>query len=189
MLPYLDERTVLSRLDEVDLDAVNPDPPTQSWQTLLNIVFAYALYTTDGPSPESYYRRVIDLAYGTAIHLSTIQTSMSCLLARGELQVTGHAVQALLLLSSFEQNIRRSMASLSSHSLAVRTAYHLGLHAPATYVNLGNGERRLRARIWLAVVNQDRSVNVLSDWHQFLNLELTTIASPEFSVPRLADRA
>ena len=85
VLPYLDERTVLSRLDEVDFDAINPDPPTQSWQALLNIVFAYALYTTDGPSPEPHYRRVIDLVYGTAIHLSTIQTSKSCLPVRREL--------------------------------------------------------------------------------------------------------
>jgi hypothetical protein len=65
-------------------------------------------------------------------------------------------VQALVLLSSFEQNIRRSMASLSSHALAVRTAYHLGLHAPSTYIHLGAGEKSLRARLWLAIVTQDR---------------------------------
>ncbi|EXU97559.1 fungal specific transcription factor domain protein [Metarhizium robertsii] len=118
VLPYVDEVSIMGKLHVLNEDANESCPSTQSWQALLNIVLAYALYTIDGPSPEPFYRRVINLLYGMAIHLSTVQT-----------------LQALLLLSTFEQNIRRSMASLSSHSLAVRTAYHLGLHAPSTILS------------------------------------------------------
>lgn len=74
VLPYVDEVSIMGKLHVLDEDANESCPSTQSWQALLNIVLAYALYTIDGPSPEPFYRRVINLLYGMAIHLSTIQT-------------------------------------------------------------------------------------------------------------------
>ncbi|KIM98340.1 hypothetical protein OIDMADRAFT_56705 [Oidiodendron maius Zn] len=139
VLPYVDEQSVMNKLHLMRENENSSDPSTQSWQALISIILAYALYTLDGPSPEPFYRRVVRLLYGTAVHLSTLQT-----------------LQALVLLSSFEQNIRRSMASLSSHALAVRTAYHLGIHAPPTYAYIGSKEKKLRARLWLAITSQDR---------------------------------
>ncbi|KID93925.1 hypothetical protein MAJ_10113, partial [Metarhizium majus ARSEF 297] len=73
VLPYVDKVSVMGKLHVLDEDANESCPSTQSWQALLNIVLAYALYTIDGPSPEPFYRRVINLLYGKAIHLSTIQ--------------------------------------------------------------------------------------------------------------------
>ena len=74
VLPYVDEKRILSKLHLLDSRLDCSDPFTQSWQALLNIIAAYALYTLEGPSPEPFYRRTLDLLYGTAIHLSTLQT-------------------------------------------------------------------------------------------------------------------
>lgn len=154
-LPYVDEEALIARLGVLRDNSQNPS--TQAWQALLNIVLAYSAYTLDGHSPKPYYQRAINLLYGTAIHLSTLQTRTRPADHHVELSADLLSiVQALMLLSSFEQNNRRSMASLSSHALAVRTAYHLGIHASSTYRNLGARDRHLRARLWLGLVNQDR---------------------------------
>lgn len=47
------------------------------------------------------------------------------------------------------------MASLATHSLAVKASYQLGLHSPSTYDGLSTPDKALRAKLWFAVVNQD----------------------------------
>lgn len=74
VLPYVDEPSVMTKLDVLDDNTGSSDASTHSWRALLNIILAYALYTLDGPSPEPYYRKVTSILYGTGIHLSTIQT-------------------------------------------------------------------------------------------------------------------
>lgn len=65
-------------------------------------------------------------------------------------------MQALLLVASFEQNTQRSMESWPRHYLAVRLAYQLGIHAPASYEYLAAPDKETRSRLWFAIVNQDR---------------------------------
>lgn len=67
-------------------------------------------------------------------------------------------VRALLLLSIFQQNSQRSTESLTTHSLAVKASYQLGLHAPSSYENLAVADKELRASLWFSVINQDRYV-------------------------------
>ncbi|PHH71503.1 hypothetical protein CDD82_6479 [Ophiocordyceps australis] len=108
-------------------------------QALLSIMFAQVLHTLDERSPEPFYRRALALLDEKALHIPTID----CL-------------QALLLLASFQQNTQRSMESWAPHYLAVRIAYQLGIHAPASYEYLGPRDRELRSQLWFALVNQDR---------------------------------
>lgn len=65
-------------------------------------------------------------------------------------------MQTLLLLSIFQQNSQRSTESWTTHSLAVKTAYQLGIHAPSSYEFVQVHEKEFRSRLWFAVVNQDR---------------------------------
>lgn len=74
ILPYVDEQSVMAKLEVLNDHPGSPDASKQSWRALLNIILAYALYTLDGPSPEPYYRNVTNILYGTGIHLSTLQT-------------------------------------------------------------------------------------------------------------------
>ena len=68
-------------------------------------------------------------------------------------------VQTLLLLSSFQQNNRRSTASWTPHALAVKSAFQIGLHSQLSYKDHGFDESELRKRLWFGVVVQDRYGN------------------------------
>ncbi|KAH8898859.1 hypothetical protein GQ53DRAFT_836866 [Thozetella sp. PMI_491] len=139
VLPYVNEAALLKEIERAEVHAESQDASSQSLQALLSIVFAYALYTMHGASPEPFYRRALRLLHGEALHVSNLET-----------------LQALLLVGSFEQNSRRAMSSLTSHAIAVKICYQLGVHAPSSYEYLGVPEKDLRSRLWLAVVNQDR---------------------------------
>ncbi|KAK1765888.1 C6 transcription factor [Phialemonium atrogriseum] len=143
VLPYVNESALLREVDTTGARA-RPDNGrlrSRSVQALLNIVFAHALSTTDAGPAEPFYHRAL------ALLLADEQTVCNSNL---------ETVQALLLLGSFQQNSQRAMASFTSHSLAVKTSYQLGLHSPSSYEGLGTLEKELRAKVWLAVVNQDR---------------------------------
>jgi hypothetical protein len=75
-----------------------------------------------------------------------------------------HSVQALLLLGVFQQNSQRSTESWTTHALAVKASYQLGIHAPSSYGHLRVAEKELRSCLWSAVVNQDRCVGL----HRFV---------------------
>lgn len=94
------------------------------------------VYTLDGPLPEPFYRRALGLLDEMTLYVPTVD-----------------ALQALLLLASFQQNTQRSMESWAPHYLAVRVAYQLGIHAPASYEYLGVQDKETRSRLWFAVVN------------------------------------
>ena len=68
-------------------------------------------------------------------------------------------VQSLMLLSMYQQNSQRSTESLTTHALAVKTSYHLGIHATFLYEFVSVREKEIRARLWFAVVNQDRMLS------------------------------
>lgn len=64
-----------------------------------------------------------------------------------------------MLLSIYQQNSQRSTESLTTHALAVKTSYHLGIHATFLYEFVSVREKEVRARLWFAVVNQDRMLS------------------------------
>ncbi|KAK9451824.1 C6 transcription factor [Limtongia smithiae] len=141
VLPYANEsvlaREVVSTVSTTDDDKA----PSRSSDALLNIVYAHALCTMDSSSAERYYHRSLGLMF------TEEQT-----LRNPNLE----AIQVLLLLGSFQQNSQRAMASLVTHSLAVKTAYQLGLQCPSMYEGLDIADRQLRAKLWFGVVIQDR---------------------------------
>ncbi|KJZ71307.1 hypothetical protein HIM_09317 [Hirsutella minnesotensis 3608] len=141
VFPYVDESLVLHDVECIQAQRKGWLPVKPSTQALLSIIFAYALHTMQDGSPEPYYRQTLRLLDDKAISLPTTET-----------------LQALLLLASFQQNTQRSMESWAPHYVAVRVAYQLGVHAPASYDSLGPWETQLRSRLWCAVVNQDRRV-------------------------------
>jgi len=65
----------------------------------------------------------------------------------------------LLLLQIYQQSSRRSHESWTSHSLAVKTAYQLGIHVPSSYEHMTPQEKENRSRLWFATVNQDRTLS------------------------------
>ncbi|PFH55350.1 hypothetical protein XA68_18531 [Ophiocordyceps unilateralis] len=139
VLLYVDESDVLAELDAIDARGRGWQSSSPSTQALLSIIFAHALNTLEERSPEPFYRRALGLLDNKTAHVPTIS-----------------ALQALLLLSRFQQNTQRSMESWAPHYLAVRVSYQLGIHAPASYKQLGIHDKELRSRLWFAVVNQDR---------------------------------
>ncbi|CAK7200456.1 hypothetical protein SEUCBS139899_003151 [Sporothrix eucalyptigena] len=139
MLPYVSETSLLKEIDAAagDRSALR----SRSTEGLLNIVFAHALVAAGKEDvAEPFYHRAVALQLLEEQAVST---------------PTMHTVQALLLLGSFQQNSQRAMASLATHSLAVKASYQLGLHSPSTYDGLGTADKELRAKLWFAVVNQD----------------------------------
>ncbi|KAI5456893.1 hypothetical protein BGZ63DRAFT_494952 [Mariannaea sp. PMI_226] len=136
VLPYVKEVHLLREVNKMGGTVGYDAPQSRPTKALLNAVFAHALSTLDQGSPEPFYHRALGLL------LVNEQTVGSWNL---------ETVQALLLLGSYQQNTQRAMTSLSSHSLAVKVSYQLGLHSPSSYEHLAAEEKELRAIIWFAV--------------------------------------
>lgn len=159
VLPYISEPHVLREIDYLDAQGQDWQAERRSSQALLSIIFAQALWTMDDRSPEPFYRRALGLLNEQTLHLPTVESRTQPLTrcpATDEGRGSLFAVQALLLLASFQQNTQRSMESWTPHYLAVRLSYQLGIQAPASYEYLGIQDREIRSRLWFAVVNQDR---------------------------------
>ncbi|KAL9562787.1 hypothetical protein ACKAV7_012973 [Fusarium commune] len=142
LLPYISEASLISGLDEVLNRADKTQRSIRPMLALLNIVFAFALSVTQEHSPETYYRQTLGLLDPEVLCVSS-----------------SRLLQTLLLLALYQQNSQRSTESLTIHSLSVKVAYQLGLHAPMSYSHNVPDEKELKSRLWFAVVNQDRIVS------------------------------
>lgn len=158
VLPYVSESQVLREIDVIDARDQGWQMSQRSAQALLSIIFAQALQTLDDRSPEPYYRRALGLLDEKTLYIPTVDSRKPLFSLQRECGRSWNTVQALLLLASFQQNTQRSMESWVPHYLAVRVAYQLGIHAPASYEYLAVQDKEIRARLWFAVVNQDRCV-------------------------------
>lgn len=141
VLPYISEAPLLREANRMGARIWNDSPHSRSTKALLYIVFAHALSTLDDASPEPFYHRSLGLL------MTNEQSVFSWNL---------ETVIALLLVGSYQQNSQRAMTSLTTHVLAVKASYQLGLHSPSTYEGLGVQEKELRVKVWFAVVIQDR---------------------------------
>lgn len=161
ILPYTSESIVMKEVHRFygqSGDGISSSPDIRA---LLNIVFAHALLAVNEPSSELFYSRAFSLLENESQHMSTLESRMS------PVSFFAHAiadntdalqVQACLLLVSFQQNSRRAITSWTTHCLAVKMCYQLGVHAPLTYEGLAVEEKQLRAKLWLGVVTQDRYI-------------------------------
>ena len=162
VLPYVSELVLLDRLDKVQRSVENEQPSVRTKQALLNIVFAHSLSTQNQGSADPYYRRTLNLLDLKTLYIPSLELRMEFLFYVSQfdnytyIQLT---VQTLLLLSIYQQNHQRSTESWTTHSLAVKTAHQLGIHAPTLYEFVSVHEKELRSRLWLAVVNQDRMLS------------------------------
>lgn len=82
-----------------------------------------------------------------------------------------------MLLSVFQQNHQRSIESWTTHSLAVKAAFQLGLHSPASQYYDTVTESEIHKRLWYCIINQDRYVSSLGDWIQLINHEQRLLAA------------
>ncbi|KAF4965958.1 hypothetical protein FSARC_6297 [Fusarium sarcochroum] len=142
LLPYISEASLISGLDEVLSRTDNTQRSTRPMLALLSIVFAFALSVTQERSPEPFYRQTLGLLDPEVLYVSS-----------------SSLLQTLLLLALYQQNSQRSTESLTIHSLSVKVAYQLGLHAPVSYSHNVPKEKELKSRLWFAVINQDRIVS------------------------------
>ncbi|KAF4999986.1 hypothetical protein FDECE_11334 [Fusarium decemcellulare] len=141
VLPFLSEITLVKAIHEVYNPGaeMNPTPDTRA---LLNIAFAHALSTLNNPTSEHYYLQALKVLGHQTARIYSLES-----------------LQACLLLSSFQQNSRRAIASWTTHSTAVSMSYQLGIHDQASYDYLDLEARELRTRVWLALVMQDRALS------------------------------
>lgn len=111
----------------------------KSARALRDIICAHAASTMTNSDPEYFYRKALGFLDEKTVRGSSIEL-----------------IQTLLLLASFQQNNQRSVASWTSHSLAVKAAYQIGLHVPSSYADHTETECEIKRRLWHAVINQDR---------------------------------
>ncbi len=76
-------------------------------------------------------------------------------------------MQTLLLIVTFQQASQRSISSWTFHALAVKAAIEVGLHSPQNQHEHGTvvydrKEAELRARIWKAIIINDRYAKLRS---------------------------
>lgn len=114
----------------------------RSSYALVNIVVAHASAVLGRDSAFLFYHRCSNLLDMHTVQGADIET-----------------VQSLVLLSVFQQNHQRSIESWTTHSLAVKAAFQVGLHSPSYYEN--GTESETRKRLWFCLINQDRLLAIL----------------------------
>ncbi|KHO00389.1 uncharacterized protein MAM_01167 [Metarhizium album ARSEF 1941] len=140
-LPFVDKLMLVREIDLVDSRTGTWQSCPSNTQALMSIVFAHALAISEDGTAEPFYRRALDLLDEKGLCLPTTE-----------------ALQALLLLASFQQNSQRAQESITTHFRAVKAAYQLGVHSPSSYGRFGSKDKELRSVLWFAVVNEDRLI-------------------------------
>ncbi|UPK95844.1 hypothetical protein LCI18_006779 [Fusarium solani-melongenae] len=143
VLPYVNQPALLDSFDKIaGPSESHPKSSNRAVKALRSIIFAHALSTRDAAAAEPFYRRTLSLLDPKTLYAPSLEL-----------------LQALLLLSIFQQNSQRSTESWTTHSLAVKASYQLGIHAPSSYDHLTASEKELRSSLWFATVNQDRMLS------------------------------
>lgn len=159
ILPYTNESIVMKEIHRLCGQVGDGISSSPDIRALLNIVFAHALLAVNEPSSELFYSRAFSLLENESQHMSTLESRTFSIFFFAHAMTDNTdalQVQACILLVSFQQNSRRAITSWTTHCLAVKMCYQLGVHAPLTYEGLTVEEKQLRAKLWLGVVTQDR---------------------------------
>ncbi|RGP81151.1 c6 transcription factor [Fusarium longipes] len=143
VLPYINQPALLDSFDKISGPSEShPKSSNSVVKALQSIIFAHALSTQNAAAAEPFYRRTLKLLDPKTLYAPSLEL-----------------LQTLLLLSIFQQNSQRSTESWTTHSLAVKASYQLGIHAPSSYDHLTASEKELRSSIWFATINQDRMLS------------------------------
>ncbi|RFN54496.1 c6 transcription factor [Fusarium flagelliforme] len=140
LLPYVNQSALVASFDKISGPSESQsESSNRAVKALRSIIFAHALSTRDAAAAEPFYRGTLSLLDPKTLYTPCLEL-----------------LQTLLLLSIFQQNSQRSTESWTTHSLAVKASYQLGIHAPSSYDHLTASEKELRSGLWFATVNQDR---------------------------------
>ncbi|OJD29037.1 transcriptional regulatory protein [Diplodia corticola] len=124
------------------IEGIDQNGPRKS-RALLNIVCAHASTSMQCENAELFYRRALALLDERNLRGSSLEL-----------------IQTLLLLSSYQQNNQRAVASWTYHALAVKAAYQLGLHSLRCHTDFNSPQTEQRQRLWNAVINEDRYLSI-----------------------------
>ncbi|KAH8838744.1 hypothetical protein MCOR27_011348 [Pyricularia oryzae] len=150
LFPYIHEESFLDTYHEVAASRFRK--VRRSWLGLLNMVLAMATSVTLGNTLDAPSRRLkSDVFFSRALALC--ETQIRC-------AASVDIVQFLLLMSQYLQGTDRSTQTWSVHGLAVKAAYHLGLHSQMELRRYTPIELEIRARTWYGCVILDRTLSM-----------------------------
>ncbi|TLD23143.1 hypothetical protein PspLS_07105 [Pyricularia sp. CBS 133598] len=150
LFPYIHKETFLDTYHEVAASRFRK--VRRSWLGLLNMVLAMATSVTLRNTLDAPSRRLkSDVFFSRAMALC--ETQIRC-------AASIEIVQFLLLMSQYLQGTDRSTQTWSIHGLAVKAAYHLGLHSQMELRLHTPLEREIRARTWYGCVILDRTLSM-----------------------------
>lgn len=153
-MPYVDKHTLIQNYNHVK--HLQARQAHRNIWSLVNIIWAQASSSLDRPDSEMYYRRTVSLLDAHTIRKTSQELGLPSRLGFTKVTLKQKIVQTLLLLTSFQQNHQRSVASWTYHALTVKSAFQLGLHSPASYASFNEHDKELRKRLWFGVLLQDR---------------------------------
>lgn len=153
VFPFIGKAALIASLKELSSGSLEPGSWTK--RALVNIAFAHSCMAVGDIQSDIYFRRslhcvISETLKGANIRLSKLRLSMSWPHSHPSL------VQALLLVTSYQQQQQMSVRSWTYHALAVKAAFQIGLQCPSSYKELSPFDAELSKRLWYSLINQDR---------------------------------
>ncbi|KAI0177201.1 fungal-specific transcription factor domain-containing protein [Pestalotiopsis sp. NC0098] len=124
----------------------------RSWLGLLNIILAMATNTESTMFKSTSDRAARAEVFFSRSEALSIKQTMS--------GTTVETVQTLLLMGLYLQGTNRSVKTWNIHGLAVKAAFHLGLHFNDPSRKFSAIDREIRARTWFGCVVLDRTLSM-----------------------------
>ncbi|KAH8799845.1 fungal-specific transcription factor domain-containing protein [Xylogone sp. PMI_703] len=159
LFPYIHQASFVATFEQASKDGFKGVKRT--WLALLNIVFAHAVANVLNTSliakgnwgggvkrtseAEIYYRRASGLCSEQIMNGTGISIE---------------AVQLLLLIAQYLQSTQRSVQTWTTHGLAVRAAFQLGLHSSDLAKVFSPLEQEIRKTTWYGCVMLDRTLSM-----------------------------
>ncbi|KAH8892187.1 hypothetical protein GQ53DRAFT_841035 [Thozetella sp. PMI_491] len=150
MFPYIDRRTVLAVLAEMDLSS--PSTLRPSWLCLLNTIMAFATSLGDSSGhPASENPTKSDIFLDRALHMVSKMQGRPANL---------ETLQAMLLVTQYVQGTQRSAQTWNLQRLTVQIAYQIGVHSSSSLSTMTPLEREIRKRSWLMCFVLDKTCSM-----------------------------
>ncbi|KAL1798123.1 hypothetical protein ACET3X_002160 [Alternaria dauci] len=108
-------------------------------RALVNIMFAYSCLAIGNLQCDMYFQRTVRCLTPETLRSASLEL-----------------IQALLLLTSYQQQQQMPVSSATYHALTVKAAFQLGLQCPSSYKELSPSDSEFRKRTWYSLINQDR---------------------------------
>ncbi|RFU24957.1 hypothetical protein B7463_g11376, partial [Scytalidium lignicola] len=178
LFPYIHQASFMATFEQASKNGFKG--VRRTWLALLNIVFAHAVAHTSDPKliakgdwssalrrtteAEIYCRRASGLCSeqiingtGISIEVGKLIEELSGILGEdSDMKV----VQLLLLEGQYLQSTQRSVQTWTTHGLAVRAAFQLGLHSSDLAKVFSPLEQEIRKKTWYGCVILDRTLSM-----------------------------